>query len=371
MESQDPEDRIAELERQLADARASADRPESFDTGSLYGNVAARQSHWSSSSTLADPPRPVPLKFLLAEALPFRWWYLFTMFLVTFPPIIVWIWHPVLFLPASVLVLLLIYAFHLWGVRTRIALLKWGRVADVLDAEVLSQATYYGGTTYSNVVLPVARGWSVTRPVWSGPKTKTRIRYRLGTYQGDLTVGGREYIDGVVLADQRNPERALCVTSFPYDLDRDDAGNWTGHLRGRLVIGMVCWLLIMVGWVGGPAVLYRNYQSYADSLPSGSAPVSRPNPTMTPAPGEASVVNGANETRSIVCDGGGVTVNGSANRVDITGHCLTLTVSGSGNTVSVDVADAITASGLNNVVTFHAGSPRVETGGIGNVVKPG
>ncbi|MCW2690766.1 MAG: hypothetical protein JWR37_5656 [Mycobacterium sp.] len=79
----------------------------------------------------------------------------------------------------------------------------------------------------------------------------------LDGYQGDLVVGGREYIDGVILADQRNPSRALCVTSFLCDLNRDDAGDWAGRLRPRLQIGMACWLVIMVAWIAAAAVLVR------------------------------------------------------------------------------------------------------------------
>lgn len=381
MDFPDPEDRVAELERQLAEARAAARRPETAGVDMPPLIDYAREAYWPSlrsEAALAAAPRRVPFRFLLAEALPFRWWYLFTMFMVAIPPIIVWIMQPAMFLPAAVLVLLLIYGFHLRGVRTRLALLKWGRVATVTETEVLSQATYYGGTTYSNVVLPVARGWTVSRPVWSGPKTKTRVRYRLDGYEGDITVGGREYVDGVVLADQRNPQRALCVTSFPYDLDRDDSGNWFGRLRIRLQIGMACWLVVMIGWVAGAALLYGSYESYLGSLPSGpggTTPTrsftSTRSSTMAAPPGQALIVNGANESRSIVCNGNDVTVNGSANQVDITGHCLSLTVSGSANHVSVEVADSITANGLNNVVTYRAGSPHVESGGISNVVTAG
>jgi hypothetical protein len=54
-------------------------------------------------------------------------------------------------------------------------------------------------------------------------------------------VRGREYTDGVVLADPHKPSRALCVTTFAYDLDRDESGNWVGRLRPRLVVGMVVW----------------------------------------------------------------------------------------------------------------------------------
>jgi hypothetical protein len=173
------------------------------------------------------------------------------------------------------------------------------------------------------------------------------------------------------------------VTSFPYDLDRDAAGNWSGRLRVRLVIGMICWVLILVGWLGGAAVLYQRYDSYLSSLPdaatgAGHAGTSGPGgsvstaaPTMTPAAGTPVTVNGGNESRSIVCDMNDVTVNGSANRVDITGHCRSLTVSGMGNHVSVDVADTITANGMNNVITYRVGEPVIANTGMSNVVKPG
>lgn len=385
MESQDPEERVAELERQLAQARAAAQRPEYVDAANPFANDFAQQSYSSTSpqgsTLLAEAPRRIPFRFLLAEVLPFRWWYLFAMFLVAIPPIIVWVMKPTVVLPAAVGVLVVIYGFQARATSTRLALLKWGQVATVTGTEVLSQGTYYGGTTYSNVVLPFARGWTVTRPLWSGPKTKTRIRYQLGGYQGDLVVGGREYVDGVILADQRRPERARCVTAFPYDLDRDESGHWVGRLRVRLVIGMVCWLLIMIGWVGGAARLYVDYRSYLHSLPTTAVPVGPAHSwpatappsasTMTAAPGQALIVNGANETRSLACNENDVIVNGSANQVDITGHCLSLTVSGSANHVSVDAADSITADGMDNAVTYHAGSPHVENRGMANVVQPG
>jgi len=371
---EDPEERVADLERQLAEAKAAARRYPFGDAGAPpFDYLGQNRSSSPYEAALAPAPRRLPFRFLLAEALPFRWWYLFWMFMVAIPPIIVWGMEPRLALPAAVLTLLLIYGFHFRGVATRLALLKWGQVATVTGAEILSQGTYYGGTTYSNVILPVAHGWTVSRPLWSGPKTKTRIRYELGGQSGEITVGGREYVDGVVLADQRNPQRALCVTSFPYDLDRDVTGNWSGRLRVRLQIGMVCWLLIMIGWVGGAALLFRSYQTYVESLPVSSGPTaSRHAPAPVSArPGEDVTINGANENRSIVCDGNDVVVNGSNEWVDITGHCLSLTVSGSANHVSVDVVDAIAANGINNVVTFRAGSPHITNGGIGNVVAPG
>jgi hypothetical protein len=159
----------------------------------------------------------------------------------------------------------------------------------------------------------------------------------LDGYQGDLVVGGREYIDGVILADQRNPSRALCVTSFLCDLNRDDAGDWAGRLRPRLQIGMACWLVIMVAWIAAAAVLFAGSDAPVTTgvaarpgakVPTRAAPI-------TAAPGEVVTVNGANENKAIVCNGNQVTVNGSAETVHITGRCLSLTVSGSANRVDV------------------------------------
>ena len=213
---------------------------------------------------LADAPRGIPVRFMLAELLPFRWWYLFAMFMVAIPPVIVWITNPQLLAPAAVVLLAVIYAIQFWTARTRLSLLKWGRVAQVIGTEIVSRGTYYSGTTYSNVWLPQAHGWTVTRQLWSGPSTRTKVRYALDGHQGELVVKGRAYDDGVILADARHPERALCVSSFPYDLDRDQSGNWVGRLRTRLMIGMAVWVLIVIGWLGGAAIL-RNPEG---SLPS-------------------------------------------------------------------------------------------------------
>jgi Protein of unknown function (DUF3060) len=55
----------------------------------------------------------------------------------------------------------------------------------------------------------------------------------------------------------------------------------------------------------------------------------------------------------------------------ITGHCATLTVLGSQNTVTVDDADTINAYGSNNNVTYHSGSPHINKAGEEVVVEQG
>jgi hypothetical protein len=206
-------------------------------------------------SRLAEPPRRIPAAFLLAELLPFRWWYIWALFMVAIAPIAVWMSVRPAFPVAAVLALLGIYAFNFQGTTKRFALLKWGQVATVTGSQIISRGTYYSGTTYFNALLPVAHGWMVRRPRYSGPSTKTRIRYTLNGLPGELRVSGREYYDGVVLADPRNPARALCVTSFPYDLDRDQSGNWIGRLRPALMVGMAVWLIIVIGWLAAAAVV--------------------------------------------------------------------------------------------------------------------
>jgi hypothetical protein len=57
--------------------------------------------------------------------------------------------------------------------------------------------------------------------------------------------------------------------------------------------------------------------------------------------------------------------------VTITGHCTSLSVSGMQNTVTVDAADSIDASGLNNKVTYHTGNPKISNLGTSNEVQQG
>jgi len=217
----------------------------------------ARQSGYRPApddARLAPAPRRIPATFWFAEMLPFRWWYVWALGLVGTAVgcglIIVWMSVPIGFSIVAVLTLVAIYAFSWAGAGKRFELLKWGQVATVTGTQILSRGTYYSGTTYSNAKLPVARGWQVERPFYSGPSTKTLITYTLNGAPGQLVVSGREYFGGVVLADPRNPARALCVTSFPYDLDRDASGNWIGTLRTGLQIGMAAWLVIVVSWLG-------------------------------------------------------------------------------------------------------------------------
>lgn len=345
--SEDPEQRIAELEAQLAEARGrqSIGRPPAPPV----------------DTRLADAPRRVPLSFLLAELLPFRWWYLFALFMVAIPPIIVWIMYPRLLAPSAVLALVLVYGLQFRTARKRLALLRWGRVAQVIESEISSRATYYGGTTYSNVWLPQAHGWTVTRQLWSGPSTTTVVRYALDGYQGELKVRGRSYDDGVILADARHPDRALCVSSFPYDLDRDQSGNWVGRLRAHLVVGMVFWLLIVVvGWLG--AAVWISTGAAARMMVEDSAVRLDPGSTLRLSD---------SGPQTVYCNDGHLVVSGGATPVTVHGHCASLEVAGIDAVVTVDAADVVILNGIDNQVTYHSGSPKIVSGGIDNTAIRG
>src|ERR1700694_50756 len=79
VEPQDPERRIAELERQLAEAQAAA-RQEELLGGSADSGEAMQSSAAPYETQLAPAPRKVPVPFLFAEMLPFRWWYVWVLF---------------------------------------------------------------------------------------------------------------------------------------------------------------------------------------------------------------------------------------------------------------------------------------------------
>jgi hypothetical protein len=311
--------------------------------------------HDAVDTDLAPPPRTIPAAFRLAEALPFRWRYVWTLFVVALAPVVLWIKQPVAFAVAAVLTLAGIYAAHLSGARVRIGLLRWGRVATVTGSETLSRTTYF------NAKLPVAHGWKVTRQRRSGPSIETQVSYTLDDYRGELVVHGREYVDGVILADERNPAHARCVSAFAYDLDRDETGNWVGTLRPRLRVMMACWLVLVIGWLAMAALAATGIRA---DLADDQLPANVPNAGTLQ-------VNGSGTTKTIPCNGGYLSVSGVNNTITVTGHCTSVSVAGKGNHVTIDSTDAISTTGSGNVVTYHWGSPNVANTGTSNSVGQG
>jgi hypothetical protein len=102
-----------------------------------------------------------------------------------------------------------------------------------------------------------------------------------------------------------------------------------------------------------------------------------PQPSMSPTSGPTApaganlTISGIKVNRTIACNDSVISVSGISNKVVITGHCTSLTVSGDQNSVAVDAVDTVEVSGFNNQVTYHTGSPSIDKSGDGNVVQHG
>jgi hypothetical protein len=121
---------------------------------------------------------------------------------------------------------------------------------------------------------------------------------------------------------------------------------------------------------GGGGTL-TNAPTGRQGLPSTiQAPTAEPSVSVL-SPGSSFNVSGIGANKTIACDDSIVSVSGMNHTVVVTGHCVSLTVSGMDNVITVDSADTIGASGFDNRVTFKSGSPEVNNSGGGNVVEQG
>jgi Protein of unknown function (DUF3060) len=113
------------------------------------------------------------------------------------------------------------------------------------------------------------------------------------------------------------------------------------------------------------------------STPSSPAPsttrtrTSAPSTSPNPPRGGSLDISGISENRTIACNDSIVSVSGVSNTVVITGHCTSLTVSGVENSITVDAVDSIDASGFNNKIIYHTGTPKISNLGDSNVVQQG
>jgi hypothetical protein len=76
-------------------------------------------------------------------------------------------------------------------------------------------------------------------------------------------------------------------------------------------------------------------------------------------------------TDTIAGNNGDLNLDGDNNKHTITGHCRRLEVFGSGNHVTVDSADTISAFGDDNAMLYHSGSPRISTTANSDIVSQG
>ena len=128
--------------------------------------------------------------------------------------------------------------------------------------------------------------------------------------------------------------------------------------------------------INSPPTVSPTFSSPA-STPSSPVPsttrtrTSAPRTSPTPPRGGSLSISGIGENRTIACNDNIVSVSGVSNTVVITGHCTSLTVSGVENSITVDAVDSIDASGFNNKVIYHSGTPKVSNAGGSNVVQQG
>lgn len=193
----------------------------------------------------------------------------------------------------------------------------------------------------------------------------------------------------------RELERPVSVSARPVELTVSSGsidGRPPGSGNGRIlavVVSVIAAALVIAGSIA-VFVAARGFTTSAGhpTVPSGFIPIPSavppvvaptlppiPNPVVSaePAPdGNVTLsITGAGENKTLDCAGRYVSISGVSNTVELTGQCAGLTVSGIGNIITVESTSTVTASGLNNRVTYHSGNPEVSTSGLDNVVEAG
>jgi hypothetical protein len=242
----------AEMARQVRDqlGQLGLDEKVAGMLGALPAHVGPATP--STVDRLAEPPRRVPHSFRLASFWYWSWWEAFAVLMAVVAPIAVWGFFPWTIPGALLLGILVIGMVRGRRYLRRIGLLKWGKVATVMNSAEISRGTYYSGTTYHNMRVRQANGWDATTSWYSGPASTTEIKYSLDDVDGSLTLRGLPFNNGVILADSRKPERALCVSSFPFSVRPDANGDFdAGGVSTWSWLGIWCAILLHTALVAG------------------------------------------------------------------------------------------------------------------------
>ncbi len=152
--------------------------------------------------------------------------------------------------------------------------------------------------------------------------------------------------------------------------------------------------IVVVGAVG--AVLFVNFSSFDIGSPArpaspgvsgGGGSVETPE-VVVPTPeipvpsdpadevitveaGDTHSLGGIEQHKTIVCNQGMVNISGMTNTIEVKGDCVSVSVSGMDNVVTVESARSIMASGFDNKVTYYSGAPEISQSGTGNVIEQG
>ena len=149
-------------------------------------------------------------------------------------------------LPAALIAAVLVIAvFRAAGTSPRIGILKWGKVATVTNNDTLSKGTYYSGMTYNNMRKRQASGWDADDGLVQRPGLQEPGRLHRRRRRRDATCSAAcSTPQGVILADPRKKDRALCVSQFPYSVKPGPDGQLTGELTAWLWGGIIATLVI-------------------------------------------------------------------------------------------------------------------------------
>ena len=223
--------------------------------GALFGHPAPPGPP-EVVAPLAEPPRHVPFSYRLAT-FDLSGYELFLLLMGFVAPIALWAFVPVVVPAGLILAVLGIAIFRIRRYDQRIPVLKWGKVATVTNNETLSEGTYYSGTTYQNMRKRTASGWNVTTSWYSGPGYTNKVDYLVDGTNGSLKFRGLLYTDGVILADPRKQDRALCVSQLPYSVKPGPDGQFPGELSAWKWGGIITTLVIelTVAYLAVAAVL--------------------------------------------------------------------------------------------------------------------
>ena len=171
---------------------------------------------------------------------------LFILAMGAIAPIAVWAFFPMAIPGALIAAVLVIGWFRGGRYVRRIGMLKWGKVATVTNNDTLDKGTYYSGVTYNNMRKRTATGWNAKTIWYSGPAYKNKVDYTLDGATGSLAWRGLQYQQGVILADSRQPSRAMELSMFPYSVKPGPDGQLTGELSAWLWGGIISTLVVEV-----------------------------------------------------------------------------------------------------------------------------
>jgi hypothetical protein len=139
------------------------------------------------------------------------------------------------------------------------------------------------------------------------------------------------------------------LQSLVSDLQTPQVATQRGNAWSRPAV----WLMVVVGVLAVAAavgtIIYTVTPVSSTRANSRTTTVSSTAPTAVPPGGTLTVSKDSSTSETIACNDGSLTLWGSGTYV-VTGHCVSLTVPGRSNNVTVDKTDTVTLSGTSNTV---------------------